>query len=165
MVRRDDISEVTPYLVRPEGELRKLTAPGPTLGGRGERDQKLREELLPPIKVTRPISEITLPPPPPPLRIDRIDTYWYKPQITYNTRSSDSFLETGAETLCLECNRKQCTMEDRYSVSQECQECKVAQNNIKRLSILVLIFVVTTLGLVLVITCQLENQANGIQTD
>ena len=63
-MRRGDIGEVTPYLVRPEGELRKLTAPGATLGGRGERDQKLRGELLPPIKVTRPISKITLPPPP-----------------------------------------------------------------------------------------------------
>ena len=109
-----------------------------------------------------------IPSPPPPLNIHKIDTYLYKPNITYKNTSPDPFSETGGETLCLECREcRECSrnMEDKVSVREGCQDCEGAQRNIKNLSILVLLFVVVTLVLVLIIAKQLESQANVDQTD
>ena len=147
-------------------ELRELTTPGPTLGqGRGNRDRDiaLRGEL-PPLSSRPTLDEpetITIPPPPPALNIE---TYWYKPTVYYP--QPDLFLEGNSsrcDTQCLECREleqsaEQYTMADRESVTEGCPDCEVAGRNIRRLSILVLIFVTTTLGLALVIVFLLENQ-------
>ena len=156
--------------VRPRRELRELreqrelTPPGPTLGqGRGNRDIALRSEL-PPLSSRPTLDEsetITIPPPPPALNIE---TYWYKPTVYYP--QPDLFLEGNSsrcDTQCLECREleqsaEQYTMADRESVTEGCPDCEVAGRNIRRLSILVLIFVTTTLGLALVIVFLLENQ-------
>ena len=157
--------------VRPKGELGRLTTPGPTPGGRGRREYKARHDTLPPLKVRGTVSEgVYIPPPPPPLNIEKIDTYiyLYKPNITYKNTSPDPFSETGGETLCLECREcSECSrnMEDKVSVREGCQDCEGAQRNIKNLSILVLLFIVVTLVLVLIIAKQLESQANVDQTD
>ena len=150
--------------VRPRRELRELTTPGPTLGqGRGNRDLAIRGEL-PPLSSRPTLDEpedIIFPPPPPALNIE---TYWYKPTVYYS--QPDLFLEetsSRSDTQCLECREceqsaKHYTMADRESVTEGCPDCEVASRNIRRLSILVLILVATTLGLALIIVFLLENQ-------